>query len=421
MSSTTTAPPRPAPDYDRLKYDAASDDEATRVRLGAASDTPAELLYFLATDRSLAVRAAVAMNGSTPRHADQRLVRDPDDRVRMVLARKLATLTPGLGADDRLRIGQHAWDGLALLVEDEVARVRAAVADLVKSLPDAPREIILRLAHDDIFSVSDPVLRLSPVLTQEDLLALLACVPAPHTAQSIACRPNLTDAVSGAIAEAANAEAVRCLLNNQTASVRESTLDALIDRSAVETTWHEPLVRRPALSARHARMLSAIVVERLIGVLAARPDLDPGLTRELHERLEKRLAAPGKPVRGDGGGWIDTLMEQAQRLREAGGLCEQSLVDAIRSGQTERLIALIAAAAGVSFATVQRAAKLRSVKAVVSLIWKAGMPARISVPAQTMLCNVGPGAILRASPEGGYPLGEEEMRWQVEFVTRAAA
>ena len=67
---------------------------------------------------------------------------------------------------------------LAELVEDEAVRVRAAIADVVKDMPQAPRELILRLAHDSAVPVSEPVIRLSPLLTTEDLLALLARRPA---------------------------------------------------------------------------------------------------------------------------------------------------------------------------------------------------------------------------------------------------
>ena len=404
------------PAYDDLKQTAVSDDERARIRLAGGSATPPELLYFLATDQSISVRAAVACNAATPAQADRCLTRDPDDRVRMVLARKLATLTPALAGDDQARLARHAWDNLGILVRDEAERVRALVADLVKDLPDAPRALILQLAQDASFDVSAPVLRLSPALTQEDLLGLLACAPAPHTAQSIARRANLSSAVCDAIATTADAPAIRCLLQNPTAAIREATLDALVARASEQVEWHEPLVRHPALSSANARLLSNIVTERLILVLAARTDLDAGVVSDLRRKLEHRASTPAKPASGGPGqSWLTPPAGAA-----AGGrLSENVIIDAVRAGDIERVATLLALAADVPATSVQRAARLRSAKAAVSLVWKAKLSMRVALPVQSCLCNLPPNAMLRASEDGGFPLSEDEMLWQIEFLTRA--
>ena len=203
--------------YNQLAHEALNGDEAARTRIGADPATPAELLYFLAVDRCLAVRVAVAMNRATPKQADHHLVHDPDERVRAVLARKLATLVPELGIDDVRRLRDHAWTNLAVLVEDHAARVRTIVAEMVADMPDAPRALILRLASDAEFSVSDKVLRLSPALLPDDLLSLLAVPPAAHTAASIAGRTDITADIADAIAASANTEAISRLLRNRSA------------------------------------------------------------------------------------------------------------------------------------------------------------------------------------------------------------
>ena len=54
--------------------------------------------------------------------------------------------------------------------------------------------------------------------------------------------------------------------------------------------------------------------------------------------------------------------------------------------------------------------------ALVSLCWKAGFPARCALPAQTVLGHISPGAAIPLSAEGGWPLTEAEMRWQIELL-----
>ena len=165
--------------------------EAARVRLGAAPDTAPDMLHALAADPLVTVRAAVAMNAAAPAHAHRMLAADPDERVRALLARTLSALIPDLPAPARSALAQHVLATLAALVEDAAERVRAAIAEVVRDMPQAPRELILRLAQDSAVPVSDPVIRLSPLLTPADLLALLAEPPSPATAASVAGRPAL--------------------------------------------------------------------------------------------------------------------------------------------------------------------------------------------------------------------------------------
>ena len=37
-----------------------------------------------------------------------------------------------------------------------------------------------------------------------------------------------------------------------------------------------------------------------------------------------------------------------------------------------------------------------------------------------LVARLGPGTLLAPSPSGGFPLAVEEMRWQLEFLGRAA-
>ena len=75
-------------------------------------------------------------------------------------------------------------------------------------------------------------------------------------------------------------------------------------------------------------------------------------------------------------------------------------------------------AAGVPASVVERAATLRSAKALVSLVWRAGFSMQVAGPLQTLLARTPPGAVLRGGPGGAFPLAIEEMRWQIDFLMR---
>jgi uncharacterized protein (DUF2336 family) len=393
-------------------------DEAVRVRLGSSIATEPALLRGLADDPSVTVRAALALNPAAPAHANHALVRDTDERVRILLARKLVALAPGLSALDQARLCRDTWATLSELVCDEAVRVRAAIADAIKEIPNAPREVILRLAQDTELSVAGPVILLSPLLTTNDLLAVIAKAPTPSKMLAVARRPRIEEVLCDVIAATADSVAIRALLANPSAQIREATLDTLVARSVEHPDWHEPLVRRPSLSARSAQLLSEIVAAHLLDVLAARADLAPLLADELRRRIADRMT-PDAPASSAS---VDTTAEQAlaqaHALATSGKLAEETVLEAVRRGESRYATALLAVAADMAVSVVDRAASLRSAKGFVSLVWKAGFTMRVAVALQGLLARLAPDAILTAGPAGDFPLAVEEMRWQLDFLGR---
>jgi uncharacterized protein (DUF2336 family) len=338
--------------------------------------------------------------------------------VRILLAKKLVTLLPSLSLADQARAYQETWATLTDLVADEAVRVRAIIAEAVKELSDAPRDLVLRLSRDTEIPVYAPVIRLSPLLSTEDLLALVAMAPAAGTVLAVARRADLPPAVSDAIAATADTTAIRALLANPSAQIREATLDALVARSVDHPDWHEPLVQRPVLPAKAARMLSEIVSTHLLAELAARGDLAPALAEQLRHRVAARLAPTPPPPAARSELTTEQAQEKALAAAKRGELSEATLLAAARSGEARYSAALLALAAGTPLSVVDRACSLRSAKGLVSLVWKAGFTMRAAVALQTLLARLAPHAVLTAGPGGGFPLAVEEMSWQIEFLSR---
>ena len=233
----------------------------------------------------------------------------------------------------------------------------------------------------------------------------------------MAGRPGIDTQVSDAIAATADSAAIRALLCNRTAQIREATLDALIASAAEHVDWHEPLVHRPSLPPRAARALAEIVATNLFEVPRSGPTC--------HRRWPRTCTtgSPGGSMRQRPRHstatrrWQEALAE-VHDLVEAGRLDEEAAMDAARRGDQKLAAALLAVAAGVPVSVVDRAASLRSAKGLVSLAWKAGFSMRAGGAMQTVLGRLGPDAILPPGPGGGFPLAIEEMRWQLDFLGR---
>lgn len=371
--------------------------EERRTQLAARADTAPELLYYLAADPAPRVRAAVASNAATPAQADRLLAGDQEEEVRVTLARRVALLAPGLTPSAQDRLGRMAWETLRLLAEDAAVAVRAAVAETLAEMPDAPRELILQLAHDVMADVAGPVLRLSPLLADSDLLALIADPPMAETRICIARRQNLSERIGDALVAAADGPAIAALLENPTAAIREATLDSLILASASNVEWQAQLIRRPSLSGRATRALAALVTDHLLGELAARSDLDPALALLLRTRLDSRLAP-------------------AREAEEAQPSEEDAFLAALARGDREAAALVLSRACGSQPHAVQRALRLRSAKALASLCWTAGFSPAVLEPAQTVLGRVPVEQRLAAPKLGGWPLTPDEMRWQIDML-----
>jgi hypothetical protein len=395
--------------------DLAAADESARVRRAASGEAGADELLRLARDPNVLVRAAVAINRSCGQEADNILAGDADERVRALLAGRIARLLPELAAEERVTAAEQARSTLALLVKDEAARVRAVIAEALKLSPLAPQDMILQLARDPEREISDMIIRLSPVLTDADLIALVATPPHPSTAQSIAGRAGLGAAVSDAIAARADVPAIRTMLANPSAQIREATLDGLIGRAPEHQEWHLPLVRHPALSASGARMLCSFVATQHLEMLALRSDLDPATAQAVRSRLLARIDRAGHDERE-----IRALITSLLRMKKRGELEEKVLLSAALQGDARRVAAILSVASEVPLSTIDRVAALRSAKALISLVWKAGFTMQAAAAVQTVLGRLGPAHVTPPTAEGGFPLSEQEMRWQLELLNEGA-
>lgn len=408
-----------AADYEDAKRIVRSGTAEERAVLARRADMAPELLFYLAADRDGEVRLAVAANDATPAQANRLLADDGDERVRAALARKIAALAPTLDPASQDRLQRLTLETLQRLVEDTATSVRAAIAEVVKDMPDAPRELILRLAHDVEIPVSGPVLEFSPLLTTDDLLGLIEQPPNPEALSAIARRPHLNETASDAIAATASSPAIVSLLRNPSAQIREATLDSLIAQAADHVEWHEPLVRRPKLSPRAARALSAIVADHLVRALAARPDLDQATIEFLRRQTVTRLAwrAPDVAVHRSDHPQPAEAMAKVAEMTTRGMLDDTTLLAAASRGEARLVAAILARAASLPLAVVDRAATLRSAKGLVSLCWKGGFSPKVLEAVQGLLGRLPPSGMLLGDGEA-WPLSEEEMRWQLAFLMR---
>ena len=428
------------PAYDQAKRLARSKDPEVRRELAGREDIRRELLYFLATDAEPLVRREIAINPATPRKADLLLAGDSDTAVRTGLARKIGRLVPGLTPDALQSIERATLDILEALARDQATEVRRILAEELQSVATAPASVINRLARDLELGVCGPILRNSPILTDEDLIEIIAGTLPEGALSAIAQRASVGSPVADAIAASDDAGAIAVLLANPSAQIREETLDRLIDRAPQNEPWHGPLVRRPLLPARAAARLASFVADTLLQVLQSRTDLGPSASRQIADSVRSRLSRPAggaapapaatplfdppwaateSPSFEPPGATPEKVQERpadrAKRLAGEGKLEEAAIADSLAEGDRAFVVAALAELIGVPPATVERVMTTHSARAVTSLVWRAGLSMRLARQVQMRLAQVPPKDVLNARDGSHYPLSERDMIWQLEF------
>ena len=407
--------------YDQEKELASHDNSEVREKLAAREDIRPEILYYLAEDSEPVVRRQIAANRKTPLQADLLLAKDGDEDVRCHLAEKIGGLAPNLSTDDTDRLSQYALSVLEILARDQLIRVRMILAETLKDITNAPPHVIQQLARDTEIEVSGPVLRYSPLLSDDDLLEIIKAGPIKGALVEIAQRSELQESVSDAIVAVDERDAITALLGNESAQIREETLDELISRAPGVQDWHAPLTKRPDLSFKAAQAIAGLVADSLLENMRGRSDLDPETLHMVEDEVHRRLLDPDgeSPAKKQGGKGTaaDTpseaqdaeRTEKARRMRDAGELTEKALTDSLKEGDHHFVATALSVLSEVSLKIVRGMVKTKNAWAMTALIRKAGLGMEFAVKCQKDMAAIPEAEIIHPAEDGDFPMsGEEE-------------
>lgn len=245
----------------------------------------------------------------------------PGERAEATSALARAYLHSDLSADDLAA----AEGAMIMLLDDPSPLVRGAMAEVFASSQKAPRVVVQALAADQ-FDVAQPLLASSPLLSDDDLIELVAS-GRPEVQAVIADRPLLPRPVAAAIAATAGAEACLVLLNNSDACLTLASVDQIVERFGHLAPIRENLLARDDIPMATRQALLSKLSKTLAGFVAARQwlgsDHAETAAREACEKATVALAAE-TPYEE-----IGTLVAH---LRQSGQLTAGMILRALLSG-----------------------------------------------------------------------------------------
>jgi uncharacterized protein (DUF2336 family) len=157
-------------------------------------------------------------------------------------------------------------DIMLKLARDMEAKVRAVLSDSLADASVAPRELIDELANDDI-DVAQPLLTRSPVLSDSDLLSIVARHSQEHLL-AISQRETVSERVADSLAGKGDDRVLGSLAGNEGAELSETTMATMIGRAIDKQAVRGQLVARTDVSRDLAENLfqnvTAAVREKLL-------------------------------------------------------------------------------------------------------------------------------------------------------------
>lgn len=262
--------------------------------------------------------------------------RQPADRERLLLAIADLCDSPHAGEAMKTRPIQALLASIFMSLVVEAERdIRHRLSQKLAAADWAPNALVNVLALDDI-EIARPIIALSPVLRDLDLVRLLVEATIEHQIE-VARRPHLSQTIIGAILEQAEPAVLTALAGNHTAELSPADMEELVEASRQIAAMRTPLSQHPRLTGQLAKRLYLWVGLALRQGLADRFRLDVAVldealaaaVTEAHQSLtvETVLRTTREGER--------EVMEQrlVDKLHAAGQLRPGYLVRALREGR----------------------------------------------------------------------------------------
>jgi uncharacterized protein (DUF2336 family) len=218
---------------------------------------------------------------------------------------------------------------LRRLTLDVEMAIRIALAQRLADDTTAPHDLILLLV-DDRIEVARPLILNSPLLTETDVLTLIASADAAHQA-AVAARPHIGVPVTDALTRSDNESVLMALVRNATAKISDSGYRTLVEKSRALTGLQEPLVHRSDLPPQLATSMCDWVSDALKGFITTNYRMAPkNVQTALNEATRMvKIPAPSKEAPAE------SAQKLIDKLAASGQLKTGFLMRVLSQGQLD--------------------------------------------------------------------------------------
>jgi uncharacterized protein (DUF2336 family) len=273
------------------------------------------------------------------------LARDRTRAGRETLAMAVGDLFEDQGDTLNQAEQQIMNDILHRLVQDVETTVRLKLAQKLSRLDNAPSDLIVELANDQI-EVALPVLQRSAVLQDKELIEVIRHRTMEHQL-AVAMRREVSEAVSDALVEANNPVVIETLLENRGSTISEKSLVKMVDLSEMEEAYRKPLMKRRELTEELARKMYWWVSAALRQNILSRYELSADdLDDAMQDAVQDSLYESGHAVNPS-----DDSLAALLQLDE---VAQHRMVKALREGKIPMFQSMMCQATGLPLPELRR-------------------------------------------------------------------
>ena len=196
-------------------------------------------------------------------------------------------------------------DILRMLARDVEMAIRIALAERLADDTTAPHDLILLLA-DDRIEVARPLILRSPLITEAELLKMIAQSGTAHH-EAVASRAHIGEPITEALVKLDAEPVLTALVRNVTARISPSAFETLVEKSRRLSSLQDPLTKRQDLPPELATRMCAWVSDALKNFIAHNFAVAP-------DRLDQALDAAGQAVMSEPQAPRSPPTESAQKL-----------------------------------------------------------------------------------------------------------
>lgn len=254
------------------------------------------------------------------------------------------------------------------LIADIETSARAALADRLKSVPNAPPGVTRMLAFDDAIAVAAPILRYSQAIDNVTLVENARTKSQDHLL-AISKRPALAETVTDVLVERGNREVALSVAGNAGAKFSETGFIRLVNRSEHDDVLACAVGARPEIPRQNfLKLLTTASMAVRLSLQAAHPELAADV-----QAVVADIASAIQTEAGTASRDYTAALALIKRMWGDGQLNESSVEAFARAGKFEETAAALAVMASLPINMVERAMVLDREEAILIVAKAAGL------------------------------------------------
>jgi len=237
-------------------------------------------------------------------------------------------------------------DILRQIIHEVEMSVRRQLAERLSKVTNAPRDLVMALANDEI-EVAHPILLGSNVLHDADLVEIIQHRTMQHQL-AIAMRRNLSESVTDALVETGNHDVIKTMIENPDARISRTTMEYLVEQAKRMDTYQNPLLARPDLEPELAKRMYWWVSAALRKHIVEHFEIDPTeLDQTIESTVREVMTSDSQPA-------ASKPMELADQLARENKITADLMVKVLRQGEIPLFEAMFCKRSGLRLRLLRR-------------------------------------------------------------------